>query len=121
MPAKEKWTRNSIMQLEELSHVREALEINADRRAESGEKFDIWRPIRETPLSVFFDKAEHSFENMKLSPNLPKIWHSRYGIRIGDMAQDNPGGNLRETVNVPNSLSVLKIADEIIEGADMGS
>ena len=114
MPAKEKWTRNSIMQLEELGHVREALEINADARAARGEKFDIWRPIRETPLSVFFDKSEHSFENMKMNPNLAKIWHSRYGIRMGDMRKDN----LQETVNVPNSLSVLKIADEIIEGAE---
>jgi len=102
------------MQLEELSHVREALEVNADLRSQNGEAFDIWRPIRETPLSVFFDKAEHSFENMKMNPNLPKIWHSRYGVRIGNMRKDN----LQETVNVPNSLSVLKIADEIIEGAE---
>ena len=118
MPAKEKWTRQSILNLDELAHVQEALMVNAKARENSGEKYDIWRPIRETPLSVFFDKAEHSFENMKLNPNLPKIWASRYGVRIGEMAQGNPGGNLRETVNVPNSLSVLKIADEIIEGAE---
>lgn len=119
MPQKEKWNRKSILNLDELGHVKEALELNASRHQElTGQDYDMMRPIRETPLSVFFDKSANSFESMRLNPNLPKIWNQRYGVRIGEMAKNNPGGNLQETVNVPNSLSVLKIADEIIEGAE---
>ena len=109
------------MNMDEMSHIREALTIGAEARAAHGEKFDIWKPIRETPLSVFFDKAPGSMDNMKLNPNLGQIWHNHYGIRIGNLAETNPniaGVPLKETVNVPNTLSILKIADEIIEGAE---
>ena len=121
MTSKEKHTRNSILNMGEMSHIREALTVGAEVRAQQGGKFDIWQPIRETPLSVFFDKSPGSMENMKLNPNLDQIWHRAYGIRIGEIARSNAkigGIPLRETVNVPNTLSILKIADEIIEGAE---
>lgn len=54
---------------------------------------------------------------MRPNPNLPRIWHEMYGIRIGDYASKG-GHAVRETVSVPNTLSILKIADEIIEGAE---
>lgn len=118
----EKHTRSSILQLSEMSHVREALTLGAEARtARTGEEMDIWRPIRETPMSAFFDKSQGAMEAMRLNPNLPKIWHMQYGIRIGDMAKGNPsigGIPMREAIAVPNTLSVLKIADEIIEGAE---
>ena len=117
----EKVTRTSLMNLDEMAHIREALTLGAEAHAQPGRPLDIWRPIRETPLQVFFDKSERSMLDMRLNPNLANIWHSQYGIRICDMAKTNPyigGRALQETVSVPNTLSILKIADEIIEGAE---
>jgi len=122
MTAKTKWSRGQILALDEMSHIREALQLGAESGVMQGKEFNIMRPIRETPLGVFFDKADpHSFENERLNPNLPAVWFSRYGIRIGDMARTNPyigGKQLQETVSIPNTLSALKIADEILEGAE---
>ena len=105
-----------------MAHVQEALIAGAESQQSMGRPFDIFKPIRETPLSVFFDKTHpNGFEEGRLNPNLPTIWKHRYGIRIGDEARGNMrigGKELRETVSVPNSLSALKIADEILEGAE---
>ena len=105
-----------------MAHVQEALVASAEAQQRMGKPFDIFRPIRETPLSVFFDKTHpNGFEEGRLNPNLPTIWKHRYGIRIGDEARGNmriAGKELKETVSVPNSLSALKIADEILEGAE---
>ncbi len=105
-----------------MAHVQEALLASAEHQQRMGKPFDIFRPIRETPLSVFFDRAHpNGFEEGRLNPNLPTIWKHRYGIRIGDEARGNmriAGKELKETVSVPNSLSALKIADEILEGAE---
>ncbi len=105
-----------------MAHVQEALIASAEAQQRAGKPFDIFRPIRETPLSVFFDRSNpNGFEEGKLNPNLPTIWKHRYGIRIGDEAKGNmriAGKELRETVSIPNTLSALKIADEILEGAE---
>lgn len=117
----EKVTRQSLMDSPEMAHIREALQLGAEAAREIGRPMDVWQPIRETPLSAFFDKSQGSLENMRINPNLPTIWHRAYGIRIGDMAKTNPyigGMPLKETVSIPNTLSILKIADEIIEGAE---
>jgi len=120
--SKPKHNRQSILQLKEMAHVQEALIASAEAQQRMGKPFDIFRPIRETPLAVFFDRTNpHGFEEGKLNPNLPAIWKHRYGIRIGDEARGNMrigGKELQETVSVPNSLSALKIADEILEGAE---
>jgi len=117
-----KHNRQSILQLKEMAHVQEALVASAEAQQRAGKPFDIFRPIRETPLSVFFDTAsETGFADGRINPNLPAIWKHRYGIRIGDEARGNMrigGKELRETVSVPNTLSALKIADEILEGAE---
>jgi len=122
MATKNKWSRQAILETNEMAHIREALTSGAEAASVQGKPFDIMRPIRETPLSVFFDRADpKSFENERLNPYLPSIWFSRYGIRIGDQATSNPyigGKAMHETVSVPNSLSALKIADEILEGAE---
>jgi hypothetical protein len=118
---KPKHNRSSILALKEMAHVQEALVANAEAQQRLGKPFDLFRPIRETPLSVFFDKSEGAFEEGRLNPHLPTIWKHRYGIRIGDEARGNMrigGKDLKETVSVPNSLSALKIADEILEGAE---
>jgi len=114
--AKSKYNRQLILGMPEFAHIKEALQNNAQARGA-----DIWQPIRETPLEVFFAKGEHSFENDTPNSNIPSIWKDRYGLRIGEMAQGNNingGIPMRETVSVPNSLSALKIADEILEGAE---
>ena len=101
-----------------MAHVKEALQLGAEAR---GNPSDIMRPIRETPLSVFFGKGENAFQNETPNPNLPSIWFDRYGIRIGDIAKTNPkigGRQLKETVSIPNTLSALKIYDQVIEGAE---
>jgi len=117
-----KHNRQSILQLKEMAHVQEALLASAEAQQRAGQPFDIFRPIRETPLSVFFDTTSPTgFEEGKINPNIPAIWKSRYGIRIGDEARGNMrigGRDLKETVSVPNTLSALKIADEILEGAE---
>lgn len=117
----EKHSRQSLLELPEMAHIKEALTLGAEANRQVGRPMDIWGPIRETPLSAFFAKTPGAMENMVLNPNLGEIWHRRYGIRIGDMATSNPyigGMALKETVSVPNTLSILKIADEIIEGAE---
>lgn len=122
MVAKEKWTRGQILELPELAHIKEALTLGAEFRTQSqGQAYDIMKPIRETPLSVFYDKSQGSFEAERLNPYLPNIWFSKYGIRVGDLARSNPytgGKQMRETVSIPNTLSALKIADEVLEGAE---
>jgi len=118
---KPKHNRSSILALKEMAHIQEALVASAESQQRAGRPFDLFRPIRETPLSVFFDKSQGSFEEGRLNPHLPTIWKHRYGIRIGDEARGNMrigGKELKETVSVPNSLSALKIADEILEGAE---
>ena len=114
---KSKMNRQSILAMPEFSHIKEALHATANARGTT----DIWQPIRETPLDVFYAKGENSFQNDIQNPNLPSIWKDRYGMRIGEMAQGNAKIGqvvLQETVSVPNSLSALKIADEILEGAE---
>ena len=118
---KPRHNRQTILALKEMSHIQEALVASAEYQQRQGKTFDVFRPIRETPLSVFFDKTEGAFSEGRLNPNLPTIWKHRYGIRIGDEAKGNMrigGKALKETVSVPNSLSALKIADEILEGAE---
>jgi len=105
-----KVNRNTLLASPEFAHIKEALQISANARGT-----DVWQPIRETPLEVFYAKGENSFANDVQNPNLAEIWKNRYGIRIGDYAK---GTSIKETVSVPNSLSALKIADEIIEGAE---
>ena len=115
------YNRQKILQMDELSHVREALTISAEYRAQHGQEWNIWQPIRETPLHAFFDKSDGSMDSMRMNPNLPSLWFHQYGIRIGDYARTNPkmaGQSLKEAVNIPTTLSILKIADEIIEGAE---
>ena len=120
--SKPKHNRQTILALKEMAHIQEALTAGAEAAMAQGKPFDMFRPIRETPLSVFFDKTHpNGFEEGVLNPNLPTIWKHRYGIRIGDEAKGNMrigGKELKETVSVPNSLSALKIADEILEGAE---
>ncbi len=122
MASKQKHNRQSIIALPEMAHIREALMLGAEVAQQHGKPFDPFRPIRETPLSVIFDRHNpNGFEDGRINPNLSAVWYSKYGIRIGDMATTNPyigGVQLRETVSVPNTLSALKIADEILEGAE---
>lgn len=110
-------SRSILLESDAFMGIREALNHASEGYQSQGKTWDFWKPIRETPLGVFFDKSDGSMESMKLNPNLSRIWHERYGISIGDFAAH--GGNaVRETVSVPNTLSILKIADEIIEGAE---
>lgn len=113
-----KVTRQSLLAMPEMAHIKEALQLGAMAR---GNPQDIMKPIRETPLSVFYGKGDHSFQNETPNPNLAQLWFSEYGIRVGEMAQTNPkigGRALKETVSIPNTLSALKIFDEVIEGAE---
>jgi len=106
--SKTKMNRQSILGMPEFRGIKEALQTNAHARGS-----DIWQPIRETPLEVFYAKGDHAFENETPNPNLAALWKDRYNLRIGDYAK-----GFQETVSVPNSLSALKIADEILEGAE---
>jgi len=113
----DKINRSILLESDEFTGIREALNEASDAYQQAGKTWDFWKPIRETPLGVFFDKSEGSMWEMRGNPNLPRIWHERYGIRVGDYA--SRGGNaVRETVSVPNTLSILKISDSIIEGAE---
>lgn len=120
----EKHTRESILNMQEFAHVKEALTLGAEARmGPNAGAFpdEVMRPIRETPLSAFYAKSEGSLLNDVPNPNLPEIWHRMYGIRIGHFAKTNNsigGRQMQETVAIPSTLSALKIADEIIEGAE---
>jgi len=116
-----KVNRQSLLLSNEFAHIREALELGADARHQAGDPWNLWKPIRETPLSAFFAKDEGSMMNMRGNPNLPALWFHEYGIRIGDYAKSNNsigGRKMQEAVAIPTTLSILKIADEIIEGAE---
>ena len=113
----EKITRQSLLESDEFAHIREALEFNAERRMGANGEFDVWKPIRETPLSAFFAKTPGSLQENRQNPNLPEIWKRAFGINIGDYARGG-GTQLKEAVAIPNTLSALKIADIIIEGAE---
>ncbi len=110
-------SRSLLLESNDFIGIREALNHAADGYQEQGKPWNFWKPIRETPLAVFFDKSVGSMEDMRLNPNLPRIWHETYGISIGEYASKG-GHAVKETVSVPNTLSILKIADEIIEGAE---
>ncbi len=110
-------SRSSLLESNEFTGIREALNHAVEGYQSQGKTWNFWKPIRETPLAVFFDKSDGSMLDMKSNPNLERIWHERYGISIGNYASH--GGNaIKETVSIPNTLSILKIADEIIEGAE---
>lgn len=114
----EQVTIRSILNSESFSHIKEALSLHAQA---TGRPQDLMRPIRETPLSVFYAKGEKTFINEVQNPNLPAIWKDMYNLRIGDQAKGNMyngGRAMKETVSVPNTLSALKIFDEVIEGAE---
>jgi len=117
MATGEKVNRSILLESDEFTGIREALNDAAEAYQQVGRTWNFWKPIRETPLKVFFDKADGSMDKMRMNPNLPRIWHEMYGIRIGDYASKG-GHAVRETVSVPNTLSILKISDEIIEGAE---
>lgn len=115
------YSRQTILELPEMSHIQETLGIlNEVKSVNPWARSDFWQPIREMPLSAFFDKAPGSMFEGKLNPNLPQLMHDFYGLRIGEFAKVGhmAGHKLQETVNIPSTLSVLKIADEIIEGAE---
>lgn len=115
--SKTKMNRQSILAMPEFAHIKETLHATAM----AGGTTNIWQPIRETPLSVFYAKGDNAFENETANPNLERIWFERYNLRMGSIAKGNMrigGTALRETVSVPNTLSALKIADEILEGAE---
>ncbi len=79
-----KHNRQTILALSEMAHVQEALVASAQAQQSRGQPFDIFRPIRETPLASFFDRTNpNAFEDGILNPDLPTIWKHRYGIRIG--------------------------------------
>lgn len=114
----EQVTIRSILNSESFSHIKEALSLHAQAM---GRPQDLMRPIRETPLSVFYAKGEKTFINEVQNPNLPAIWKDMYNLRIGDQATGNMyngGRAMKETVSVPNTLSALKIFDEVLEGAE---
>lgn len=110
-------SRNSLLESNDFSGIREALNHASEGYQTQGQAWNFWKPIRETPLAVFFDKSAGSMEDMRMNPNLPRIWHEHFGVSIGDYASKG-GHAIQETVSVPNTLSILKIADEIIEGAE---
>lgn len=113
----EKVSRSLLLQSDEFTGIREAMNDAADGYNQANIPWNFWKPIRETPLNVFFDKSDRSMLDMRSNPNLPRIWHEMYGVRIGDFASRG-GHAIKETVSVPNTLSILKIADEIVEGAE---
>jgi hypothetical protein len=117
MAEKLKFTRQDILMQPEFAHIKEAMQYGAQAHLNAGEAFDFWKPIREIPLQAWYDKSKNAMSENRLNPNLPDIMFHRYGIPIGHMARTH-GGNFRETVSIPNELSALKIADEVIEGAE---
>lgn len=107
--------RQSIFQSKEFAHIRETLTY----ATQAGYIPDPYYPIRNTPLQAFFSSGKNALKEMEPNPYLDEIWKQAFGIRIGDYATDNVGGQkLQETVAVPNTLSALKIADIIVEGAE---
>lgn len=103
-------SRLSILRMEDMKPIKEALGYYAQMTGKPR-----WEPIRLMPLQVFFDKSAQSMESMKMNPNLPALMHETFGIHIGDYSK-SPG--IQETVKVSSTLVSLKVADEVIEGAE---
>ena len=110
-----KFTRDSLLLDSDYTNVKEALIERQDRYMKAGYSADLWYPIRATPFSLFFDRSnDNALKETIPNQNLPDVWFHKFGVRIGEYA----GHSTRETAVVPNSLSVLKIADSVIEGAE---
>jgi hypothetical protein len=112
----DKLNRDALLMDSEYDTIREALEERQSRIFENtGKQTDLYYPIRATRFSLFFDrKNDKALRETITNPNLPHIWFHKFGVRIGEFA----GHSTQETTVVPNSLSTLKIADSVIEGAE---
>jgi hypothetical protein len=112
----DKLNREALLFQSEFDPIREALEKRQSTIfANTGKQTDLYYPIRATRLALFFDrKNEKALRETIDNPNLPAIWFHKFGVRIGEYA----GHSTKETTVVPNSLSTLKIADSVIEGAE---
>ena len=110
-----KMSRSSLIYSEEFSAIKEALSEWYVQSRQIGQDVDFWTPIRETPLSVFYDKSERALRDDRMNPYLADIWKVKYGLRIGEYSK-TPG--IKETTQIPNNLTNLKISDIVIEGAE---
>jgi len=81
------------------------------------EKSQVWNPmapIRGMPFEAFFKyKQEKSLQEGVINPDLPRLFHEEFGVRIGEYAQ-----GYSEAVAIPANLVQLKIADMVLEGAE---
>lgn len=110
-----KMSRSSLIYSEEFSGIKESLSEWFTTSRQLGHDVDFFQPIRETPLSVFYDKSKHALRDDKINPFLADIWKMKYGLRMGEYSK-TPG--IKETTQIPNNLTNLKISDIVIEGAE---
>jgi len=106
-------SRTKIFKSEEFAPLRENLLHSAEQR---GGKWNPMLPIRATPFQAFFAyKEKKGFQNSKINPDLDRIMHEEFGVKIGDYAK---GSGFSEAVSIPASLVALKVSDMVIEGAE---
>ena len=110
-----KMSRASLIYSEEFSGIKEAISQWTIDSRRAGINVDFWKPIRETPLSVFYDKSKNARRDDRPNPYLADVWKVKYGLRIGEYSK-TPG--VQETTQIPNNLTNLKISDIVIEGAE---
>ena len=98
MPRNEMETvsRAKIFKSEEFSPLRENL-LHANEMR--GGQWNPMLPIRATPFQAFFAyKEKNGFQESKLNPELPRIMHEEFGVRLGDYAK---GSGFSEAVSIP--------------------
>lgn len=103
-------SRNKVFRSDEFTDMRKSLLHVAEKR----QNWNPYAPIRGMPFEAFFKyKEKHSLEESVMNPDLPRIFHERFGVRTGEYAQ-----GYQEAVSIPANLVQLKVADMVLEGAE---
>lgn len=109
--SKQTVSRGNVFSSPEFEEMRNELSrVNNTR----GGRWDPLAPVRGMPFQAFFKyKDKGSLQETVLNPDLPRIFHEEFGVRIGDYAK-----GYSEAVSIPANLVQLKVADMVLEGAE---
>lgn len=104
-------SRGKIFSSPEFESMKKSL-IHVNER--KGGKWDPLAPVRGMPFEAFFKyKEKGSLQEGIINPDLPRLFHEEFGVKIGDY-----GSGFQEAVSIPANLVQLKVADMVLEGAE---
>ena len=106
-------SRGKIFSSPEFESMKKSL-LHTNEKRGSQWNWNPLAPIRGMPFNAFFKyKEEGSLKEGVINPDLPRLFHEEFGVKIGEYAQ-----GYQEAVSIPANLVQLKIADMVLEGAE---